>query len=237
MANWDSGITWDSGASWDEAMVAPKTKRMAKVKLDLRSKTDDQLRTFGTEHKAQITGNAAFPTPQPAPAVYDPKLAAFGSKLDAIAAAEFALQASRAERDVLRSELELMLNGRGSYVEVTSGGDAAKILSAGFQIVSAASPTSSLPAPTNVLATMGDNPGEIDVSGNAVAKAKSYIYECREHADGAVSGPWAQVKVGTRSSFTVRNLTSGKKYAFRMKALGPNDLESPWSDEAVCMAP
>ena len=39
------------------------------------------------------------------------------------------------------------------------------------------------------------------------------------------------------SAATVTGLVSGKKYAFRIRALGPNDLESPWSDEAVCMAP
>ena len=210
---------------------------MAKVKLDLRSKTDEQLRVFATEHKTQITGNATFPTPQPTALVFDAKLTEYSDKLDAIAAAEFALQALRAERDGLRSELELLLNGRGNYVEVTSAGDAAKILSAGFQIVSAATPTSSMAAPTNVLATMGANPGEIEISGNAVPKAKSYIYECREHVEGSPPGAWSQVKVGTKSSYTATGLTPGKRYAFRMKALGPNDLESPWSDEAVCMSP
>ena len=28
-----------------------------------------------------------------------------------------------------------------------------------------------------------------------------------------------------------------KKYAFRIMVIGPNGVESGWSDEAVCMAP
>ena len=38
-------------------------------------------------------------------------------------------------------------------------------------------------------------------------------------------------------SATLTGLTSGTKYAFRIRVLGPNDLESPWSDEVICMAP
>ena len=101
----------------------------------------------------------------------------------------------------------------------------------------AATTTTSIDAPQGVIATMGDNPGEIDLSCNAVAKAKSYIIEMREHSETAAPGAWQMAQVISRSSGTINGLASGKKYAFRMKALGPNDLESPWSDETVCMAP
>jgi hypothetical protein len=225
---------------WDEEPVSPTPPthyRMAKVKLELHDKTDEELRVFATDHQTQITDNPHFTTPDPSPGDFDPKLAAYSAKMDAISTADFALKALRAERKALRVELETALNARGSYVEKKSGGDPAKILSAGFEIVAAATPTSSLPAPENVKATMGDKPGEIDIASNAVPKAKSYIYECREHEEGSPAGAWTQVKVSTRRSFTAKDLVSGKRYAFRMKALGPNDLESAWSDEAVCMAP
>ena len=210
---------------------------MAKVKLDLQGKNDVQLRNFGTEHKAAMVGNANFTTPLPTPAVYDASLAAYGGKLDAITALEIELQTLRSQKDAMRVELEANLTARGSYVDLASGGDEAKILSSGFSVQAAATTTTSIATPVGVVATMGDNEGEIDLTCNAVAKARSYIIEMREHSETAAPGPWVQVKVVSRSSGTVSGLISGKKYAFRMRALGPNDLESPWSDETVCMAP
>jgi hypothetical protein len=39
------------------------------------------------------------------------------------------------------------------------------------------------------------------------------------------------------SSSFGQGFVPGKRYAFRIRALGPNELESPWSDEVSCMAP
>ncbi|MBN8457573.1 MAG: fibronectin type III domain-containing protein [Verrucomicrobia bacterium] len=59
----------------------------------------------------------------------------------------------------------------------------------------------------------------------------------RDYTETGPPADWHQAKVAARSSATLTGLVSGKKYAFRIRALGPNDLVSPWSDEAVCMAP
>ena len=164
-------------------------------------------------------------------------LGVFSDKLDEVSAAEVTLQTLRAERDALRLDLEKNLNGRSSYVDTASGGDLAKILSVAFEVQAGATPTTSMEKPCNVSATMGDNPGEIDLSCHAVPKTKSYIMEMRLHSDTAAPGPWTQAKISGRSTATISGLTSGLKYAFRIRALGPNDLKSPWSDEAICMAP
>ena len=210
---------------------------MSKVKLDLKNKSDTDLRTFATEHKAALVGNAAFPTPAPTPAVFETSLTEYAGKLDAIAATETTLETLRAQKEAKRAALEADLTARAAYVELTSGGDAAKILSAGFEVRGTPTLTSSLPAPTNTVAAMAENAGQILVTCNAVPKAKSYIVEAREHSETAAPGPWQHAKVSVRCSALLSGLVSGKKYAFRMRALGPNDLESPWSDETVCMAP
>ena len=237
MATWDSSTRWDSGAHFDKGPGPKKPKHMSKVRLDLRSKMDDQLRTYGTEHKAAITGNVHFPSPVPTPVIFDASLAAFSSKLDAIAAAEIALTTMRTERDDLRADLELQIAGRGNYVELTAAGDEAKIQSAGFQVQAAPTPTSSLDAPSNVTAVMGRKRGEIIVRGVVPDKTRASVFECREHAETGPLGAWQAVKTTTKSKITVPGLVSGKEYAFRMKVLGPNELESGWSDEAICMAP
>ena len=182
-------------------------------------------------------GNSNYTTPVPSATEFDAALTAFSQKLDEISAAEVAVQTLRAERDALRTALEENLIARGSYVDTASGGDLAKILSAAFEVQADATPTTSMEKPYDISATMGDNPGEIDLSCHAVPKTKSYIIEMRQHSDTAAPGPWTQVKISGRSSATLTGLTSGTKYAFRIRALGPNDLESPWSDEVTCMAP
>ena len=210
---------------------------MSKVKLDLQRKDDVQLRIFAKEHAAAMVGNVNYPSPVPSLAVFDAASNSYAEKLDEISAMETALQTLRAERNVLRVSLVGNLNSRGSYVDEASGGDTAKILSAAFAIQADATTTTSMEKPYEVSATMGDNPGEIDLSCHAVPKAKSYLIEMRDHSDTAMPGAWQQMKVSTRSSATIGGLISGTRHAFRIRALGPNDLESPWSDEAICMAP
>lgn len=210
---------------------------MAKVKLELRDKNDGVLREFAEAHKAAMVGNTNFPTPNPTPAAFDATLLAYTGKMDEIMAAEIALTTLRTQKDDLRVSLETALNTRGSYVEATSGGDEAKILSSGFAVQVPRSTTTSLDALINVAASLGDDEGEIDLTWNAVPKAKSYIVEMREHSDTAAPGSWQFAKVAPRSSASVGGLMTGKKYAFRIRAVGPNDIESPWSGEAVSLAP
>ena len=212
-------------------------RKMNKIKLELRSKTDNSLRVFATEHKAAIVGNPNFTTPSPPPPVFDPAVTAFSNKLDAIAAAETALATLRADKDALRAALETQLNARANYVELTAVGDEAKIRSAGFDIRAEAAPTTSMDQPQSLIASMGPNAGDIAISCDAVAKAKSYIIDVRDYTETGPPAEWRQAKVASRSAATLTGLVSGKKYSFRIRALGPNDLESPWSDEAVCMAP
>lgn len=210
---------------------------MSKVKLDLQGKDFVALDLFAQAHFVAITGNANFPAPLPPPGTFDPALANYTNILEQITATEIALDGLRVQRGQFRDTLEEMLTERGDYVERTSGGDPVKIISAGFEVQAEGSATTSIDKPTDLSATMGDDEGEIDLSCHAVLRAKSYIIEYREHSDTAAPGAWIQGKVSTRSSCTISGFVSGKKYGFRIRALGPNELESPWSDEVVCMAP
>ena len=210
---------------------------MAKVKLDLQSKTDEQIRDFAAAHKSAILNNPVFPQPSPPEAEFDPILQAFSEKLAAVAAAETLLQTLRLERDSMRKSLETSLAARGGYVEKAAGGEEAGIVSAGFQIQSPRTSTTALAAPDRLSATMGDHSGEIDLTCHAVLRARAYIIEMREHSDLSAPGLWRQAKISARSSASITGLTPGQRYAFRIRALGPNDLESPWSAEVSCMAP
>lgn len=210
---------------------------MSKVKLDLKNKDYTQLSTFATQHNAAVTSNPNFLTPDPTVTVFASVLGSYRDSLTQITVAETALEVLRSQRGLMRDALETVLTTRGAYVQKASDGSEPKILSAAFQVQVNGSPTTSMDKPNEVTATMGDSDGEVDVSCHAVPRARSYLVEYREHSDLAVPGPWAQGKFGTRSSATVVGLVAGKKYGFHVRALGPNELESPWSDEVVCMAP
>jgi Fibronectin type III domain len=71
------------------------------------------------------------------------------------------------------------------------------------------------------------------VSCDPVKGTQTYVVECREHVDG---NAWQQAKLSTKSRNDIAGLVSGKTYAFRIAAIGAAG-QSPWSDEAVCMAP
>ena len=210
---------------------------MSKVKLDLKSKDFAQLFTFATEHGVAVTGNPNFLTLDPPAAAYNSVVNSYRDNLTQIAVAETALEVLRSQRGVLRISVETVLNTRGAYVQKTADGSEPKILSAAFQVQEDGSPTTSMDKPYEVTATMGVSEGQVDVSCHAVPRAKTYIIEHREHSDTVAPGPWVQGKIGTRSYSTVVGLAPGKKYGFHVRALGPNELESPWSDEVVCMAP
>lgn len=240
MAFFDQGNHFDSGAHFDEGAgpgPLPTTKpihNMAKVKLQLRQKTDDAFKGFCENHVAQMTGNANFPTPMPDTATYAAALTAFSDKLAAFRALEDLIAQARIEKDDARLALEQLTTGRGNYVETASGGNAAKIVSAGFEVRGAAVPVGVPSAPLGLLAQMGEMSGQIVLSWTKVHGANSYVVECRER-DNPTS-TWTQAKIGTASRLKVDGLTPGTVYAFRVRALGAAD-EGAWSDETVKMAP
>ncbi|MBN8458088.1 MAG: fibronectin type III domain-containing protein [Verrucomicrobia bacterium] len=210
---------------------------MNRIKLNLKGASDDTLRVFAAGHQAAIADNPLFPAPAPDPAEFDAALAAFSAKLDAIAVARTTLAALMAEKHTLRAALETRLGARANYVELTASGDEAAIRSAGFEPRARRTPTTRLRQPQNLVASMGPDSGRIRLACQPVPKARAYLIDLRDHDATDPESAWRQAKVASRATVTLAGLVPGRKYAFRIRALGPGNLESPWSDEAVCMAP
>jgi hypothetical protein len=97
--------------------------------------------------------------------------------------------------------------------------------------------TTSIDKPEYMVATMGNAEGKIDLGCQAVPKAGGYVSQRRDHSDVIAPGVWGNDRFSICCTVSYEGLLPGHKYAFRTKAMGPNDLESPWSDEVVCMAP
>ena len=205
---------------------------MSQVRLELDQLTDDEVEALIQTHIAEMNNNANFPTPDPSVADFaadtNPFLAA---KLAAEQARQAALEATQV-RETARTQAEAALTARGSYVQTKSGGDAAKILSSGFGVRDQPAPIGPLPAPVDFLPTIGDDPGEIDVTWSALRGARSYILEYKVQG---TDGTWTS-KVVTKSRQSVTGLTSGTVYVFRVAAVGTAG-QSPWSLEAARRAP
>jgi hypothetical protein len=178
-----------------------------------------------------MTGNSNFPTPNPPLATLESIRSGVIAKTNEIEQAEDGLRMKFTERLTGVQMLKDALRQEAAYVQNTSGGDAAKILSAGMDVFGPKAPVGPLEAPQNVQALFADNEGEVAAKWDAVLGAQSYIVECSQDPNG----PWTQAAITTRSSHTLTGLTSGKKYWIRVRGVGAAGL-GPWSDPAVKMA-
>lgn len=233
MALYDSGVFYDSGIHYDEVLAPLPRKKMAKVKLELTKKTDAEVAALAAAHSAAMTGNANFTTPVPAVAAFTTATTNLNNALAALAAVRTVAATAMTNKETARTALETLLAQRGSYVELTSGGDEAKIESAGFNVRSASAPVGVLAAPGNLVSTAGDNEGDVDLSWNRLRGAGSYEAESMVNTP---PGAWQAVKTVTASRLAVTGLTPGTVYAFRVRAVGAAG-PGAWSDVAIRRAP
>ena len=118
-------------------------------------------------------------------------------------------------------------------VQTDSGGDKAKIESAGFSVRAEHTPPSPLPAPTDLQAVASEFAGSADLSWQLDRDARSFQIE---RADDAAELVFRQIATATKKSASVNSMVSGKKYWFRVAAVGPAGL-GPWSDPVALFAP
>ena len=90
-----------------------------------------------------------------------------------------------------------------------------------------------LPAPANLVATMGDQIGSIDIGLNRVHGASSYVFHKTQTPNTPDS--WQHAAISSKSSCTISGLTSGQHYWFRAAAIGAAG-QGPWSDNASQLA-
>lgn len=205
------------------------------ITLDLKNLTVPDKIQFLRDIVTQMTGNANYPTPSPALATITTKANALEAALGAQAIAQQAAKSATTNLETAEKAADTAVNSLSNYVWETSGGDEAKIQSAGMSLRAPKTPTTSLPAPQNLSVTVGDSDGELDGSWDRVNKAKNY--EVQVSDDPPTSSTWRAGDIVSASKVTLTGLTSGAKQWLRVRALGPKGLKSPWSDPAVKRVP
>lgn len=207
---------------------------MARIRLNLRRLSLTEKLAKGRQIVTAMTNNASFPNPTP-------PLAEVTARLDELDKAFASVQAARSEvatrsatQDNVEAKLDQFLTQLAGYVESVAGKDDTLITSAGMEIKAAPSAPTVPPPPDGVGATAGEHDGVIDLFWKPVPNARSYVIE--SSTDPATAASWTHVGIATSASKAISNLTTGKRYWFRIATVGAGG-QSGWSEHATKVAP
>ena len=206
---------------------------MARIKLNLKNLSVTEKIAKGRQIVTAMTNNSGFPSP-------NPPLTEVTSLLDDLNQAFSLVQSAKAEvttrvvnQDKAAARLDQALTKLAGYVESVAGTDHALITSAGMETKGSPS-TPTLPGvPQALTASAGEHDGEINLFWKAIPNARSYMIEAT--LDPA-AGSWTHVAVATSTSKVITNLTSGKRYWFRVAAVSAGG-QSGWSEHATKVVP
>jgi len=207
---------------------------MARVKLNLGRLSVTEKIARGRHIVSKLTDNASFSHPHP-------PLAEVTTAVDELETAFGRVQSARSEvttrvgtQDTAEKKLDQLLTRLGNYVESIAGTDETLIASAGLEVRGARSSATVPTVPQGVTAAVGEHDGEIILSWKAVPN--SYVYIIESSLDPANGATWTHVGIATAANKAVGNLTTGKRYWFRVKTVGAAG-ESGWSEHASKVVP
>lgn len=207
---------------------------MARIRLNLRTLSVTEKIAKGRQIVTAMTNNTNFPTPSPSLADVTAALEELEKAYALVQSARSEVATRMATQENAETKLNQTLTQLAGYVESVAGKDDTLITSAGMETKAVAS-TPTLPSPPQGLsATAGDHEGEIDLSWKPVSNARSYTIE--SSVDPATATSWTHVGIATSASKSITNLTSGKRYWFRVAAVGAGG-QSGWSEHATKVVP
>ena len=207
---------------------------MSRIRLNLRNLSVTDKLAKGRHIVGSLSNNTAFQTPSP-------PLAEITSVLDELDKAQAAVQAAKSEvatrvltQDAAETKVNQMLTQLAGYVESVAGTDDTLITGIGMETKASRSAPQPPNVPQGLSATAGEHEGEIKLSWKAISNARSYAIESTQ--DPAAAASWAHLGVATSASKAMSGLTSGKRYWFRVAAIGAGG-QSGWSEPATRIVP
>jgi len=199
----------------------------AKVSINFSSAkySDADLSSKANFILDKMTGNANFATP--VPPLADLK-AANDLYIVSLGKAEYGSKEDTVIKNNNRTALSNVLKALGNYVQTTSGGDEAIILSSGYDVNKKPSSVGQLDKPENFNVKPGGYKGTMLVNCDVVEFASFYEFEYTEFPSSNDS-KWIQ-KTSTKRRLLIEGLSSGKQYTFRVAGAGSHPSRI-WSDE------
>lgn len=183
----------------------------------------------GTFIVAQLTGNAYYRTT-------NPTLAAVQTQLDALEAAlQMPLgQARDGAIATARPPLEETLQDLAENLEQATPGNLQKLSTTGYDLRKTPAQTGEPPAtPTNLRLKNLAESGAVQFLFDASDRAKSYQFQTTDDPNGGV---WKDYDPASSTRNVVaRGLPRAKDVWGRVRAIGPNNTKSGWSDPATTL--
>jgi len=208
---------------------------VADVELHLKDLTVSELIATGDRVTAGLEGNEYFPTPRPALSDLRRLVAELEAADEACRQQRLRLNTLKTARDLGVNALQAALQAEAIYVQETSDGDPKKIMSANLKIERKWHlwPFGSVNQVAELSASTGDQPGEIELVWDPIRDAEGYEVEVSHDIAGA--GPWEQCGTTVQSKSTIRNLTTGTRHWFRVRAVSAKGA-GHWSDPVTKFA-
>lgn len=207
---------------------------MSKAKLNLKTKSDLQLKDLSSDHITKMAGNPNFVTPDPTILEYQAVHDAYDGALADSVAANATAREKTAAKDSARAGLEAALTSRCAYVNIKSKGDRTMQLSSGLETTSTRTPATLLGPVLNLSVTTGDSAGELDYHWDALPGSRTFQVETC--LDPMTPAGWIRQKSVTKSKTTILGLTSGTRIWMRVR--GVNAVgEGAWSDPVSKIVP
>jgi hypothetical protein len=198
----------------------------AKVSIGFLSRdTDAKLGSDTARIITGLTGNAAFPTPNPTVAELTTALNAF---LTAVTAAHDS-KVGRVQRTQQRANLCTLLRALAHYVDVASLGDLPTLLSSGFTAQQPRKPVGPLPAPVNLRFVRGKVSGTATARCNKEPRATAYQWRC---APAATPTAWLPVVTTPSAHYLFQGLMPLTIYIVEVCTVGTAGT-SNWSETAT----
>jgi hypothetical protein len=209
------------------ATISTEMKKFVSLRLNQKSVLDKIA--MGKTIELNMTGNANFTTPFPTLITLHDVVKACD---DAETLALNGGKQQKSDLDDAEALLDATLTQIGKYVDSIANGNGTIILSAGLDTQSERETANVPDAPLLKSVANNNVPLSLKATWDTVKFVRAYVVEQNDDEALPENG-WKQISIQTKRSIIVTGLISGKKYAFRVKAIGIMG-EGMYSNVVVC---
>jgi hypothetical protein len=116
-----------------------------------------------------------------------------------------------------------------SFTETATGGDAAKILSTGFDVRASATPPPPLSMVVGLIVRLDGTPGHSKLNWNGMQGGEGFLVQ--GSPDPITPTSWAPPIIVTKTRYTANGAIAGQKYWYRVAPFNGGE-QGPWSEPA-----